>query len=81
MRTNHKQKFDRGQIKIFNGDIADYEHPTSEFTFVVGLEILDNMPHDRIWLDAEGSPAEISYIDIKERDGLEKLEEHRLPID
>ena len=52
MRENHKEKMDKGQIKIYNSSIFDYNIKSNEFCFVVGLEILDNMPHDRIWLDS-----------------------------
>ena len=72
---------DKGQIKIYNSSIFDYNIKSNEFCFVVGLEILDNMPHDRIWLDSQDSkPKEISYIEIGEQDGFETLKENRIPI-
>lgn len=49
MRQNHKQLLDEGRIKIFNGSIMDFEKKIEGSCFVVGLEILDNMPHDRLY--------------------------------
>ena len=49
---------------------------------MVGMEILDNMPHDRIYLDSEGkfeSQAEVE-INTNVSTGEENLKEHRMPI-
>ena len=34
---------------MINSSILDVETKIDEFCFVVGLEILDNMPHDRLY--------------------------------
>jgi len=52
MRTNHKELFDSGRIKIVNGSILDYKTKIDQFCFFVGLEILDNMPHDRLYSES-----------------------------
>jgi hypothetical protein len=50
MKENHTQLMNEGKIKIVNKSILDLEQPASaDFRFVVGLEILDNMPHDRLY--------------------------------
>lgn len=49
MRQNHKQLLDEGRIKIYNGSIMDFDKKIEGSCFVVGLEILDNMPHDRLF--------------------------------
>lgn len=49
MRENHKQLLDEGRIKIYNSSIMDFNQKVEGRTFVVGLEILDNMPHDRLY--------------------------------
>lgn len=49
MRQNHKQLFDEGRIKIYNGSIMDFDKKIDGSCFVIGLEILDNMPHDRLY--------------------------------
>jgi hypothetical protein len=49
MRQNHKQLLDEGRIKIYNGSIMDFDKKIEGPCFVVGLEILDNMPHDRLF--------------------------------
>ena len=52
MRQNHSQLLDSGQIKIFNGSILDLQTKTKDFCFVVGMEILNNMPHDRLYSES-----------------------------
>jgi hypothetical protein len=49
MRENHKKLLDEGRIKIFNSSIMDLDRKIDGSCFVVGLEILDNMPHDRLY--------------------------------
>jgi len=49
MRQNHKQLLDEGRIKIYNGSIMDFDKKIEGSCFLVGLEILDNMPHDRLF--------------------------------
>lgn len=49
MRRNHADLCNRGQIKILNGSILDVQTKVKDFCFVVGMEILDNMPHDRLF--------------------------------
>jgi len=48
MQQNHKKLLEEGRIKIYNSSIMDFEQRLDARTFVVGLEILDNMPHDRL---------------------------------
>ena len=55
IKKNHKALYDRGNIKIFNGSIFDWDLHVDKHTFVVGLEILDNMPHDRLFTNSEKS--------------------------
>lgn len=49
MRQNHRQLLDEGRIKIINSSILEVDMKVDEFCFFVGLEILDNMPHDRLY--------------------------------
>jgi SAM-dependent MidA family methyltransferase len=53
MKQNHPKLMETGKIKIFNGSIFDYtkRQGGGQSTFVVGLEVLDNMPHDRLYFD------------------------------
>lgn len=53
MRENHRQLLESNKIKIFNGSIFDFTRKVSgsQHCFVVGLEVLDNMPHDRLYFD------------------------------
>lgn len=54
MRTKHKQLYDEDKIKIYNASILDFNKKINDHCFVVGMEILDNMPHDRLFRDANG---------------------------
>ena len=49
MWRNHPDLCKNGQIKILNGSVLDVETKVKDFCFVVGMEILDNMPHDRLF--------------------------------
>jgi len=57
---------DRGQIKILNGSILDVQTKMNDFCFVTGQEILDNMPHDRLYAEShqveDGDPELFNYI-------------------
>lgn len=57
MKEKHKRLWEQGRIKIFNGSILEYQKKTLPgfFTFVVALEVLDNMPHDRLYFDANNN--------------------------
>jgi len=53
MKQKHRRLYDEGRIKIYNCSILDdfllKKHgPINDHCFVVGMEILDNMPHDRL---------------------------------
>ena len=52
MRQNHRQLLESGQIKILNGSVLDVHTKIKDFCFVVGNEILDNMPHDRLYSES-----------------------------
>jgi len=49
MRKNHKQLYDENKIKIYNSSILDFNKKINQHCFVIGMEILDNMPHDRVY--------------------------------
>lgn len=52
LEINHKKLIERGQIRIFNDDFLHYKVSTNnnnkEFNFLIFLEVLDNMPHDKV---------------------------------
>ena len=86
MRERHPQLFHNNQIKIFNSSIMDLNQSLKGKTFVVGLEILDNMPHDRLYSPhslGEGSDQETyTHVSQIRRTGTnpETFEEHFVPI-
>jgi hypothetical protein len=45
---------EKNKIKIFNGGILDFQRKINTHCFVVGLEILDNLPHDRLYMNNKG---------------------------
>ena len=53
MRQNHRKLFDQGKIKIFNGSIMEFQKKIYQHCFVIGLEVLDNMPHDRLHFEGK----------------------------
>lgn len=51
LSKTHKKLLDRGHIKIINDDFLHYKQQNSsskEFNFIIFLEVLDNMPHDKV---------------------------------
>ena len=80
--------YDNDQIKIYNSSILDFNKPFNEPCFVIGMEILDNMPHDRLFADEvpkDGSRIKFtkqSMIEISESEtGKEILRELQVPIE
>ena len=72
-----------GQLKIHNKSIFDFVPATKEPCFVVGMEILDNMPHDRLYKDNEEITDPWIYqaaVQKHQVDGKHVLEEVLEPI-
>lgn len=58
MKERHRKLYDENRIKIYNCSIFDEfllgkKDKIDEHCFVVGMEILDNMPHDRLYIDKD----------------------------
>ena len=49
LKANHPKLYQNGQLKFYQGSILDYEVKQTKHTFVLGMEIMDNMPHDRLY--------------------------------
>ena len=92
MRENHKQLLDEGKIQIFNGSIFDFNAKINDFCFFVGFEILDNMPHDRLYAEShqvkggrEDIYTHVSTIeliqDLVNSEKRDQYIEHLTPID
>ena len=43
--------YDEDRIKIYNTSILDFNKKFNDNCFVIGMEILDNMPHDRLFAE------------------------------
>lgn len=66
-------------MKIVNDDILYYKRhtPRDEVNFVLFFEVLDNMPHDRIFKDIKtkkwSEQAMVKFKDIEANEGLEQV--------
>lgn len=49
LRKQHGELLDRGQIEIVRESIVSYPKRDNDIVFVLLLEVLDNMPHDRVY--------------------------------
>jgi len=56
LQRKHKKLYDEGKIKIYNASILDFNKKINQHCFVIGMEILDNMPHDRIYREDMKDP-------------------------
>lgn len=60
----------------------DYTRKINSHIFVVGLEILDNMPHDRIFINTKGELSTMTYVTVETNEkGEETLNEERKAIE
>lgn len=48
LKAEHGKLVDNGQVKVLNKSILDWNLHSSEQTFIIGLEILDNFPCDKV---------------------------------
>ena len=49
LKAQHSQLVDRNQVKVLNRSIFDWSSQVNDQTFIIALEILDNLAHDRVW--------------------------------
>lgn len=77
MQERHAKLYDENKIKIYNSSILDFNKKINEHCFVIGMEILDNMPHDRLYKKNKSDEtfSEQAVIEIKtdHKTGEEKL--------
>ena len=77
----HKTLLDRGQISIVNDNFLAFNQPTDELTFVLMFEVLDNMPHDRVYYsDSDKEWKYETWVEFDDKDGEVNLREKRMPI-
>ena len=48
-KSTLNEHLESGKVKIYNSSIFDFKQKEEGPSFVIGMEILDNMPHDRIY--------------------------------
>lgn len=49
LSVKHAKKIQQNEIRFENVSISKYSRRDTDLTFVVMLEVLDNMPHDRVY--------------------------------
>jgi SAM-dependent MidA family methyltransferase len=64
----HPQLMASGQLRFVNCGIKDYPHHCTDTVYVIMLEVLDNMPHERIYFDSKDEPIGQAMVEINESD-------------
>lgn len=81
LSKKHRELYKDDRIKIYNSSILDFNKKINDHCFIIGMEILDNMPHDRVYLE-DGEITKQAMIEISEdKNGNEVLNEVREDID
>lgn len=62
LTETHPQLMRSGQISFKHMSIGDYDQFSTDVTFVLLLEVLDNLPHDRLYF--EGGKLEQAFVEI-----------------
>lgn len=90
LSRDHQRLVDRGQIKVVNEDFLNFKPQTNKdkHHFVLFLEVLDNMPHDRVYKSSLAAAAkqssdewtEQAQVEFSDESANENLTETRRPI-
>lgn len=76
LQKAHPHLVKTGRIKVLNKSAFDWSDPITHKVFVLALEVLDNLPHDRVFKDSQGRWT--LQAQVEEEDG--QLIEQRVPI-
>lgn len=71
---------DHPNVQIHNTSILDFKQKSDDPFYVVGMEILDNMPHDRIYKDTQKPDEQWKYQTLVYQNKDGELEEQLEPI-
>ena len=41
--------YEMKKVRVYNKGILDFQEKINDHCFVIGMEILDNLPHDRLF--------------------------------
>lgn len=63
LTEDHPQLVRSGQISFKHMGIGDYDEFDSSLTFVILLEVLDNLPHDRVYIKPDGQ-IEQAFVEV-----------------
>lgn len=83
LAPEHDLLLKNGQIRIINDDILYYKPitPSEDINFVIFLEVLDNMPHDRVYFNSATKKWEHqAMVEFSDKNGNVGLKEIRRPI-
>lgn len=68
-KEEHRGAMERGNLKIVNSDFLKYKKKGKELQFLIFLEVLDNMPHDRVYWDDKKKNWEYQAMVETDEDG------------
>ena len=81
LENEHKKLLDNNQITIVNDDFLQYSQYDESLTFIILLEVLDNMPHDRVYFSDEKKQWFYeTMVEFDDDIGLTNLREKKVPI-
>ena len=72
LKEAHPELVKKGQVQVVNSGVMDWCQSLKQEVFIVGLEVLDNMPHDKVYKE----DSEWKYQTLVTED----LQEEKQPI-
>eukprot|EP01017_Pseudomicrothorax_dubius_P027994 TRINITY_DN3286_c0_g2_i1.p1 TRINITY_DN3286_c0_g2~~TRINITY_DN3286_c0_g2_i1.p1 ORF type:complete len:322 (-),score=67.25 TRINITY_DN3286_c0_g2_i1:715-1680(-) len=78
LTASHPKLVERGQVRVVNESVLAMKEKSDELTFFLLLEVLDNLPHDRVYL---GSTPEQVLVEFNPADPNTGLKEVRAPLE
>lgn len=80
LSKQHPQLIANSQIRFVNSSILDYASVSNDLTFVILLEVLDNMPHERIYFKEDSEDIEMAMVEI-DGDSLKEVRTKTIDIE
>lgn len=76
LKNKHWRLVSNGQLKFVHSSISEYTTHDTDQTFVVMLELLDNLPHDRVYIKNVNGQEEIfqTMVNIKSDGTYEEVQ-------
>jgi hypothetical protein len=77
LKTKHWRLIESGQLEFVHSSITDFDRGDPDLTFVIMFELLDNLPHDRVYL---GGGGEVLQTMVDENFETGVIREVRVPM-